>query len=82
MRARVGPLLLAAAAYFTAGDTCVFAAVGWAPWRAIVSVGIGWDEKLPLSPWPRLYDHPTRKGNRLRGFAWCGVFVEYSTAPE
>ena len=47
----------------------------------LLGIGLGWDEKVPLSFWPRLYDHTTSGGNRARGFAWCGVFAQHTAMP-
>lgn len=79
MSARFGRLFLAASTCRTPEDTSAVVAVGWVPWRAILGVGIGWDEQVPLSIWPRFYDHATPKGNRARGFAWCGVFIQHTS---
>ena len=46
-----------------------------------LAIGVGWgyDDDIPLRPWPQFWNDPVRYGGRYRGMAICGFFVGYTT---
>ena len=43
----------------------------------VLVIGWGWDDEIPLRPWPQWWwNHKTKNTkNLVSGFAWCGFFV-------
>ena len=43
---------------------------------AAIIFGWGYDDFVPLRPWPQLWlKRHTPRGNITSGFAWCGFFL-------
>jgi hypothetical protein len=43
----------------------------------ILAVGWGYDEEVPLRPWPQVWRKEVANGTRV-GASWCGFFVAAS----
>ena len=50
--------------------------VGWRPHTGVAMFGWGWDDHVPLRPWPQFWlNRLTPKGHRTNGAAWFGFFT-------
>lgn len=50
--------------------------VGWRPHAFVFMLGWGWDDHIPLRPWPQFwYNRLTPKGHRTSGLALLGFFA-------
>jgi hypothetical protein len=49
--------------------------------RAMLFIGLGWDDEVPWRPWPAIGIEGRRDGMVLAGVAFCGVFVGIHTMP-
>lgn len=49
---------------------------GWRPYVGVLMFGWGWDDHVPLRPWPQFWlNRLTPKGHRTSGMALLGLFA-------